>query len=310
VTLGDLEARRRGTQKTVLERKHEPTFEAVVEIRERNNVAVHRDVGTVVDLMLRGYPPAREARWMDADGSVHTAMEEPTEAAPEIAPPAFDLREMQRGYGPRRREQGERDRHRPAAHSAAAPNGFAAPEAAVPAGPPVTIYPFGIPRATLQEAIEQLGISAKTTDSADDADFFMTTKSHYNRRPTEVREAERQGVPVYVLRRGTVEQLADFLRRFGPPGPGGAAPDQDRPGALPMGDDGSGEETGDPAVQSALEEAKEAVERVLGGERKVSLSPQSSFIRRLQHGLAARYNLGSASTGREPGRRVIIRRRR
>ena len=51
---------------------------------------------------------------------------------------------------------------------------------------------------------------------------------------------------------------------------------------------------------------KEAVERVLSGDRKVNLSAQSSHIRRLQHALAARYNVGSASTGHEPNRHVII----
>ena len=63
-------------------------------------------------------------------------------------------------------------------------------------------------------------------------------------------------------------------------------------------------------MQGALEETEAAVQRVLAGEHKVTLAPQTSFIRRLQHGLAARYNLGSASAGREPGRRVVIRRRR
>ena len=44
----------------------------------------------------------------------------------------------------------------------------------------------------------------------------------------------------------------------------------------------------------------------MGGERSIELSPQSSYIRRLQHVLAQRYNLASASTGRDPQRRVVI----
>ena len=329
VTLGDLEARRRGTQKTVLERKHEPTFEIVVEIRERNNVAVHRDVGTIVDLLLRGYPPAREVRWMDSDGSVHTGMEEAEGAAPEIAPPPFDLRDVQRSYGPRRRFNGAPDRHSGAREREALPAashangiGVAAQEAPAPLGPPVRIYPFGIPRSTLKEAIEGMGVPATVTDAAEEADFFMTTKAHYNRRPTEVRDAEKQGVPVYVLRRGTIEQLGDFLRRFGSAGPrpnasaaAGPARRQTAQATLEYGrrhvaDSDEEQASADPDVRTALEEAREAVDRIMGGERKVALSPQSAFIRRLQHGMAARYNLGSASAGRDPGRRVIIRKRR
>src|SRR3989442_2722287 len=65
VTLGDEEARRRGTQKTVLERKAPPTFEVVVEIVERDNVIVHRNVAETVDAILRGHMVPPESRWRE-----------------------------------------------------------------------------------------------------------------------------------------------------------------------------------------------------------------------------------------------------
>ncbi len=320
VTLGDLEARRRGTQKTVLERKHEPTFDIVIEIRERNHMAVHREVGTVVDLLLRGYPPAREARWMDPDGTVHSRIEEPADVATEIRPPAFELREVQRsGSGGRRWGRSNPGREAPQArHAAPAADigrALATPEpvaAATAGAAPVRVHPFGIPRTTLQEAIDLLGARAEVTPTAEGADLFLTTKSHYNRRPTEVREAERQGVPVYVLRRGTSEQVTEFLQRYsqrrsparapqrGPAGAGSEA------NAYP--ETAEAEPQGE--VREAIQETEGAIQRVLSGERRIALAPQSAFIRRLQHGLAAKYNLGSASNGREPGRRVVIRRPR
>ena len=67
VTLGDEEARRRGTQKTILERKAPPTFDVVVEIQGWQQVAVHENVGDVVDMWLRGYPVVPETRWLDED---------------------------------------------------------------------------------------------------------------------------------------------------------------------------------------------------------------------------------------------------
>jgi stage III sporulation protein SpoIIIAA len=70
VTLGDEEARRRGTQKSILERKSPPTFDIVVEIQERDRVAIHPDVGQAVDDLLRGAPPSTEVRWMNEDGEV------------------------------------------------------------------------------------------------------------------------------------------------------------------------------------------------------------------------------------------------
>src|SRR3954447_3635969 len=70
VTLGDEEARRRGTQKTVLERKAPPTFDVLVEIQSWDRVSVYSDVASAVDGILRGEEPLAELRSRDADGQV------------------------------------------------------------------------------------------------------------------------------------------------------------------------------------------------------------------------------------------------
>ncbi len=70
VTLGDEEARRRRTQKSILERKAPPTFDIVVEIRERDRVIVHPDVGQAVDAILHGRPQEAEIRWVDENGEI------------------------------------------------------------------------------------------------------------------------------------------------------------------------------------------------------------------------------------------------
>ncbi|MFC1917733.1 R3H domain-containing nucleic acid-binding protein [Chloroflexota bacterium] len=77
VTLGDEEAKRRGTQKSILERKSPPTFDIVVEIQDWERVAIHSDVGTTVDDILRGRPTATEVRWLDENGEVRTERLEP-----------------------------------------------------------------------------------------------------------------------------------------------------------------------------------------------------------------------------------------
>jgi len=70
VTLGDDEARRRRTQKTVLERRRPPTFDVLVEIQDRSRLAVHRDVARVVDAMLRRQPIPPEIRVRTSGGTV------------------------------------------------------------------------------------------------------------------------------------------------------------------------------------------------------------------------------------------------
>ncbi|NJO81544.1 MAG: AAA family ATPase [Blastochloris sp.] len=78
VTLGDEEARRRGTQKTVLERKAPPTFDVLVELVGRDEVVVYTDVAQAVDALLREEQPANERRTRDADGRVHTDVSHPS----------------------------------------------------------------------------------------------------------------------------------------------------------------------------------------------------------------------------------------
>jgi stage III sporulation protein SpoIIIAA len=76
VTLGDEEARRRRTQKSVLERKAPPTFDVIVEIQDRDRVLSHADVAETVDAMLRGDPVSAELRWRDEEG-VHRSQSRP-----------------------------------------------------------------------------------------------------------------------------------------------------------------------------------------------------------------------------------------
>jgi stage III sporulation protein SpoIIIAA len=83
VTLGDEEAKRRGTQKTILERKSPPTFGVVVEIQDRYKVAVHPDTAEAVDESLRGQPATTEIRWLE-DGEVRIEKQEPMRHGKEI----------------------------------------------------------------------------------------------------------------------------------------------------------------------------------------------------------------------------------
>ena len=294
VTLGDIEARRRRTQKTVLERKHTPTFDVVVEMRERNYVGVHNDVGIAVDRMLRGLQVPLEMRQLQEDGTVDSKVEDAMQSEDGFETAAFDLNSIR---SPRRSYEAQNG------HSNG--NGSRSPrserdngEDGMPERPPIRVHPFGVPRETLRTAIRAMGVPVAMSDSAQEADVLVTTKLHYGRRPPAVKRAERDGVPVYVLRRGTREQIEQFLSRF----------EIERTGLT----NGSANQSGEDEfiVEEALEEAERAVERVLSGDRKVNLSAQSAHIRRLQHALAARYNVGSASTGHEPNRHVIIRRRR
>jgi stage III sporulation protein SpoIIIAA len=309
VTLGDIEARRRRTQKTVLERKHDPTFDIVVEIRERNVVTVHPEVGTAVDRMLRGISIPQEARSLQPDGSVETQIEEIPGTESEFTPAPFEIGDLSRGDRGRTGASGSRGRRDWTGQSGQSGNGGGWRESGSDENgeggdaqkPVVTrVFPFGIPKSAINEIIAETNSPVQVVDFADAAEIFVTTKSHYSRRPTAVRRAERDGVMVHVLRRGTKEQIKQFLKRF-----------RQSPVRAKNGFDSGVEdlEQGGRA-REALVETEVAIGRVVSGEHRVELLAQPSYVRRLQHGLAARNNLGSASMGREPSRRVVIRRRK
>ena len=301
VTLGDIEARRRRTQKTVLERKHDPTFDIVVEIRERNVVTVHPEVGIAVDRMLRGISIPQEERRLQPDGSVETQIEEIPGTESEFTPAPFEVGDVGRnrsgrGGGGSRDWPDQADRIRGGYEPGEVSGQF--DDADAPKPVVTKVFPFGIPKSAINEIIAETNSPVAVVDFADAAEIFVTTKSHYSRRPTAVRRAERDGVMVHVLRRGTKEQIKQFLKRFS----------QNRIRAQNgINADYDDLEQGGRA-REALKETVSAIGRVVSGERRVELMAQPPFVRRLQHGLAARNNLGSASMGREPSRRVVIRR--
>nr|ARW63754.1 hypothetical protein [Chondria sp. (in: red algae)] len=70
VTLGDDEAKRRGSQKSILERKSVPAFQVAVEIHERNACIVHEKVDRSVDLILQGSVFSLERRELKYDSSI------------------------------------------------------------------------------------------------------------------------------------------------------------------------------------------------------------------------------------------------
>ena len=296
VTLGDQEARYRGTQKTVLERKAPPTFDVVVEIHSWERLAVHNDVAHVIDQWLRGYPIVPEIRWIDEDGEIQREEQEYRANDDAPAPWQPEGRRNGREPGPERRRDGNRETGRGAA-TPRLPRPMAEmsdEEAAMVSE--VRVFLFGVGRDKLEAAMVESGVPAQIVNELRRADLVLTTKTHYRRGSQLVRIAEANGKPVFVLRKNSLPQLQDFLRSVvGQWHRGGrrAAPEDDeRPQA--------------PNIERAMEEAEEAANRVLGGETTVKLAPQRSHIRRLQHMLGQRYNVASVSQGREPERAVMF----
>lgn len=115
VTLGDEEARRRGTQKLILERKAPPTFQVVVEIQDWDKVTIHPNVANAADAILRGQLPQAEVRWVDKSGKIRKAkaMPSPTPTTGEITSPEKTPRLYLFGVNRSRLEEATRERQLP-----------------------------------------------------------------------------------------------------------------------------------------------------------------------------------------------------
>jgi stage III sporulation protein SpoIIIAA len=421
VTLGDEEARRRRTQKSVLERKAPPTFDVIVEIVDRERVTVHADVAETVDAMLRGDPVAPELRWKDEAG-VHKSQSRPrpspreqlgrerfnglvgsggggwrtepgwrgagdyratpwdqgggarpgfrpgasggwretrgrpgeaggrtmpgeriarlgdrgtpggggpggvpgsraglaeapfvageiadrgpvergaAEAAAEVR--ARDVREWERqvewrdqaaralealkaeeGRGPVNAADLVADDEALADRAVAAAVDEEGPALRVETGilPTLRVYPHGISRKRLEQAVRELQLPVIVARLVDEADVVMTLRSEYRQKGAVIREAEERALPVYVLKANTIVQMQGSLTSIF---------------ALEV----------DPR-EAALRETEEAIGLVVREAQPVELAPQNAYIRRLQHQMAERANVVSRSRGREPYRRVRL----
>jgi len=175
VTLSDEEARRRGTQKTVLERKAPPTFDTLVEIRNRDQFSVFHDTGSVVDAFLRGRSVKPEMRVRRGETY------EVVEAEAPVPTPTEE---------PRKRRTRERE---PSTRKT------------------VRIYPYGVSKDRLMRAINDLQVSATIAKTPKDADVALTLKAHEKRQPKTLHDLEDHGLEVAIIRSNTVSQMKSFL---------------------------------------------------------------------------------------------------
>jgi stage III sporulation protein SpoIIIAA len=179
VTLSDEEARRRHTQKTVLERKAPPTFDVLIEIQDRDRLAVHHNVATVVDSVLRGRALQPELRVRTAEGGFEVRQ-------PDILaePVRLQAEEDQLRDVPARRSR----RHM------------------------VRIFPYAVNRNRLEQAIQRCRVPASLVADLDTADLIVTLKSQEKHQSRRLRDAQARGVQLYTVRHNTVTQMEQTLR--------------------------------------------------------------------------------------------------
>lgn len=320
VTLGDDEARRRGSQKTVLERKAPPTFDIAIEMLERQRWVVHERVADTIDLLLRGRDPQRQIRATDEQsGNITIEYESPTAlvggkfggggSVVPLEQPPTGLRASGRmvplapaAPAVPRTDGGDRsDFEQMLARSwqqvepdsdrlrVPGPNGEDLP---------VYVYPYGVGREQIEQVIGAMSLPVKLTKDLDNADAVVALRSQVKHHSKLRQVAKNRSVPIHTVKTSTIPQIARALQRILGGGSDGIPEALD----LQLFAQAASEDE-----MEALEEARLAVEQiVIPRGQPVELLPRSAKVRKMQHELAEHYRLKSDSFGDEPNRRLRI----
>jgi len=324
VTLGDDEARRRRSQKSVLERKAPPTFEIAVEMLERQRWVIHEDVAATVDSLLRGQQPAMQTRSVDAAGEVVVTNEaakiktaplkgrSPSKAQRQaggwrasgrMVPPQSGTVERLPVSAEQQSFEAMLDRSLNEDEMVYAAAGEAlalAPEPTIgPNGEDILrVYSYGISKHHLDQVIATLRLPVVLTKDLDSADAVLALRSHIKHHSKLRHIAKVRDLPIHTVKSNSMPQIVRTLQRM-------LDMDDGSVHAMPNLSLFSPNEDADEL--EALEEARLAVEQiVIPKGQPVELLPRSARIRKMQHELAEHYRLKSCSFGDEPNRRLRI----
>ncbi|WP_250398724.1 AAA family ATPase [Synechococcus sp. MU1648] len=280
VTLGDEEARRRRSQKTVLERAADPTFPVAVEMHSRHRWAVHTDVAATVDQLLRGLQPRVQERELTAEGGVQLV--DPPQSSGLLSPPS-----------PRPAAG------RPVSVPVSVPQTSAA-EASPPAPPENTdvlqVLCCGITPRLVDETIRSHGWTARVVDDLSEADVVLSIRLGLSRQPSLRRQARDLGIPILVIKSDTLPQVTRAMARLLSRRASETAADAIAPDRASKDDE-----------LAALEECRLAVEQVVMPQgRPVELLPRTERVLRMQADLVSRYQLRSDVFGQAEQSRLRV----
>ncbi|MCD8024852.1 MAG: hypothetical protein LUE64_04890 [Candidatus Gastranaerophilales bacterium] len=270
VTLGDEEAKHRGCQKTVLEREKRPTFDIVIEIIDRNTLAVYKDTSEAVDCILRGWPITPEIRKVDQ------TYESKIPAKTEIERTIDRVMELDtRAKNPMNFSFNRR------AYIDSVKNHK-------------KIYIYAVSRSIVNKIIERLDIDVEIVRSVEDADIVIAHKNFAKGGTKILSVANEYRLPVYFVRTNSMSQIQKVLKD--------ALHLAENPDFAEIKTDFKDD------CELALDEAKAAIAKVMEGAESVELEPQPQNVRKMQHELADSYNLQSQSVGEGTSRRIRISR--
>lgn len=269
VTLGDDEAKRRSSQKTVLEREKQPTFNIVIEILDRNTLAVYKDTAEAVDYILRGWPIRPEIRKVDKVYSFSTPVQPVVDKTPTVLDKINALDDK-------------------IEHPESLKFSFSRQKYVENVKKFKKIYLYAVSRSIAEKVIERLDLNAEITRNLDDADIVIAHKNFIKGGAKVLSTAEENRIQIFYVKTNSMAQIQKVIKE-----------------ALDIAEVNERQTFYD-ITEKALDEAKSAIEKILAGATDVELKPQNQQIRKLQHELVEQHNLESKSIGEGESRHLRI----
>lgn len=289
VTLGDDEAKRRASQKTVLEREKQPTFDIVIEIIDRNTLAVYKDASEAVDYILRGWPIRPEIRKIDKtydnkpaeikeEHMVNVQMPLP-EAKVEKRTDEDIIRQINQAENTIAKQNAS-DRLK---------FSFSRKDYVKEAKKFKKVYLYAVSRTIVEKLIERLDLNAEITKNIDDADLVIAHKNFAKGGAKILNTANNYRLQIFYVKTNSMAQIQKVLKE-----------------ALGIQESSQTLQGYYDDAEKALDEAKMAINKILAGAKNIELAPQNQQIRKLQHELVEQHNLESESIGEGEERHLKI----
>ncbi len=276
VTLGDDEAKRRASQKTVLEREKQPTFDVVIEILDRNTLAVYKNTAEAVDYILRGWPIRPEIRKVDKSYENELP---PQEISPKTEPTLSDIP----------KEINRLDKSIPEHNTDSLKFSFSRQKYVDEVKGFKKIYLYAVSRTIVEKVIERLNLNAEITRNLDEADIVIAHKNFIKGGAKVLSTANDYRLQIFYVKTNSMAQIQKVLKE-----------------ALQITEASETLCGYYDDAERALDEAKAAINKILAGAEHVELTPQNQHIRKLQHELVEQHNMTSTSVGEGDNRHLRI----
>jgi|TARA_B110001469_G_scaffold96663_1_gene92978 stage III sporulation protein SpoIIIAA len=212
VTLSDEEARRRGTQKSILERKGPSAFQLAIEINDRLVWTIHERIEESVDMILQGMDPKQQVRDLSEDGQLKISLKK------------LDLVSDSKSIGNNSTKLNKSWRRVDKTKSNPVKllknediNNLDSEKVNMVSKlvqliePIVSIYTYSISNNLVNKCIKSLNLDIKLTENINEATIVLGLKSHLKDNFFLVLSAKKLGIPIYAIQKNNIPQITQIL---------------------------------------------------------------------------------------------------